>query len=229
MIQFSFPGQMAAHLGSLLISELCAISASPSNGHLVRSMLPLQSIHPRQQKSVNDGHSKSLIILMFCPPDLLSCPSKPMLGCCRNLAVALWSPDAIGRHEQRDLHGSPVLPSVLGKVSFVPCVPNLVLKQCIAPTITMGVHRMHPCQTNEAMPFTAWVHAVHDLCSRDAVKAGYRHFDCAAVYGNEELMGEGLRDFIAQGSRSELYITSKVWNDKHHPDAVKCTLRFCST
>ena len=138
----SFPGQMAAHLGSLLISELCAISASPSNGHLVRSMLPLQSIHPRQQKSVNDGHSKSLMFLMFCPPDLLSCPCTPMLGCCRNLAVALWSPDAIGRHEQRDFHGSPVLPSVLGKVSLVPCVPNLVLRFAVILN-TLQLQRRH--------------------------------------------------------------------------------------
>jgi len=45
----------------------------------------------------------------------------------------------------------------------------------------------------------------------DAVKAGYRHFDCASYYGNESAVG---RAFVNCGvPRSELFICSKVWND----------------
>lgn len=51
---------------------------------------------------------------------------------------------------------------------------------------------------------------------RGAVAAGYRHIDCAAVYGNERAVGGAIRDAIAAGvPRESLWITSKLWNDKH--------------
>ena len=54
-----------------------------------------------------------------------------------------------------------------------------------------------------------------------AAAVGYRHFDCAAVYGNEDLIGHSLRKIIAGGvPREELWITSKLWNDKHDERAV---------
>lgn len=49
-----------------------------------------------------------------------------------------------------------------------------------------------------------------------AAQVGYRHFDCASVYGNEQLIGESLRAVCDSGiGRDELWITSKVWNDMH--------------
>lgn len=49
-----------------------------------------------------------------------------------------------------------------------------------------------------------------------AAAVGYRHFDCAAVYGNEKQIGEALQQIMAGGvAREELWITSKLWNDKH--------------
>lgn len=49
-----------------------------------------------------------------------------------------------------------------------------------------------------------------------AARVGYRHFDCASVYGNEHLIGYSLRALLASGVRREaLWITSKLWNDKH--------------
>lgn len=51
---------------------------------------------------------------------------------------------------------------------------------------------------------------------KGAIEAGYRHIDCAAVYGNERLVGEVLRDVQQAGlPRADLWITSKLWNDKH--------------
>lgn len=51
---------------------------------------------------------------------------------------------------------------------------------------------------------------------KEALRVGYRHIDCAAVYGNEHLIGPVLSEAIAQGlPREELWITSKLWNDKH--------------
>lgn len=47
-----------------------------------------------------------------------------------------------------------------------------------------------------------------------AIKNGYRSIDGAAIYGNEEAMGEGIRHGIQEAgiTREELFITSKVWN-----------------
>jgi len=55
-----------------------------------------------------------------------------------------------------------------------------------------------------------------------AASVGYRHFDCAAVYGNEHLIGKSLRTILDSGliRRDELWITSKLWNDKHAEEDV---------
>jgi alcohol dehydrogenase (NADP+) len=59
---------------------------------------------------------------------------------------------------------------------------------------------------------------------RVAIKMGYRHLDCAAVYGNEKEIGDVLRELFQEGvvKREELWITSKVWNDKHHDVKGAC-------
>jgi len=50
----------------------------------------------------------------------------------------------------------------------------------------------------------------------EAVRLGYRHIDCASVYGNEGLIGGALKTLQDQGlPRDELWITGKLWNDKH--------------
>ena len=59
----------------------------------------------------------------------------------------------------------------------------------------------------------------------EAVKAaarfGYRHFDCASVYGNQAEIGGALAEVMAAGvKREQLWITSKLWNDKHSPKDV---------
>ena len=50
-----------------------------------------------------------------------------------------------------------------------------------------------------------------------AIRSGYRLFDCASVYGNEDLIGKVFEDAMKEGvvKREELFITSKVWNDMH--------------
>ena len=51
---------------------------------------------------------------------------------------------------------------------------------------------------------------------KGAASVGYRHFDCASVYGNERAIGESLQTIVRGGVRREdLWITSKLWNDMH--------------
>lgn len=59
-----------------------------------------------------------------------------------------------------------------------------------------------------------------------AIAVGYRHIDCASVYGNEASIGRSLQAAMDGGvPREELWITSKVWNDMHGPGDV---LRSCT-
>ena len=52
---------------------------------------------------------------------------------------------------------------------------------------------------------------------REAIHIGYRHFDCARIYENEEEIGVALSDAFEAGDviREDLWITSKLWNDAH--------------
>lgn len=47
---------------------------------------------------------------------------------------------------------------------------------------------------------------------RIAVKAGYRHLDCAAIYRNERAVGSAIRKLVVEGTvqREDLFIISKV-------------------
>lgn len=53
----------------------------------------------------------------------------------------------------------------------------------------------------------------------EAIKAGYRHIDTAIVYGTEPGVAAGIKK--AGVPRSELFITTKLWNNAHHPDDVE--------
>lgn len=58
-------------------------------------------------------------------------------------------------------------------------------------------------------------HAVAEAV-KEATAVGYRHFDCASVYGNEAHIGNSFRELFASGlDREEIWVTSKLWNDKH--------------
>ena len=56
----------------------------------------------------------------------------------------------------------------------------------------------------------------------DALKAGYKHIDCAPIYGNEKEIGEALEKAFKEGivKREELFITSKLWNNAHKKEDV---------
>lgn len=47
---------------------------------------------------------------------------------------------------------------------------------------------------------------------KTAVRAGYRHIDCAAIYRNERAVGHALKELIVMGvvQREDLFVTSKV-------------------
>lgn len=81
------------------------------------------------------------------------------------------------------------------------------------PTIGLGTWKAAPGEVGNAI-FAA-------------IKAGYRHFDCAPVYGNEKEIGRAFAAAFSDGlvKRSEIHITSKLWCDAHQQEHVLPALR----
>ena len=60
------------------------------------------------------------------------------------------------------------------------------------------------------------------IAVREALQAGYRHVDTAAIYGNEEGVGQGLRE--SGVPREEVFVTTKIWNDAQGTDKTRKAL-----
>lgn len=73
------------------------------------------------------------------------------------------------------------------------------------PQLGFGVYQIAPEDTATAV--------------RQALEVGYRHIDTAELYGNEEGVGQGIRD--AGLGRAEVYVTSKLHNNAHRPDDAR--------
>jgi diketogulonate reductase-like aldo/keto reductase len=79
-----------------------------------------------------------------------------------------------------------------------------------------------------AMPAIGFGTLIHDLlatkqATRTALEVGFRHFDCAERYRNEEAVGEAMQEAFKTGKirREEVFVTTKLWNTNHRPERVK--------
>ena len=81
------------------------------------------------------------------------------------------------------------------------------------PLLGLGTWKAPPGQVYEAV--------------RVAIRLGYRHLDCALVYGNEAEVGKAIADAIAAAevTREQLWITSKLWSNAHGRDHVEAAIR----
>lgn len=81
------------------------------------------------------------------------------------------------------------------------------------PLIGLGTWKSAPGQVKDAVKY--------------ALSVGYRHIDCASVYGNETEVGEAIKESLDDPGlkREEIFVTSKLWNNKHHPDDVEGALK----
>jgi diketogulonate reductase-like aldo/keto reductase len=59
--------------------------------------------------------------------------------------------------------------------------------------------------------------------TKAALEAGFRHFDCAERYRNEEAIGEAMQEVFKAGliRREDVFVTTKLWNTNHRPERVK--------
>ncbi len=65
--------------------------------------------------------------------------------------------------------------------------------------------------------------ALTKTATRDALDAGFRHFDCAERYRNEREVGEVLQAGLAANriARENIFVTTKLWNSNHRPERVE--------
>ena len=58
--------------------------------------------------------------------------------------------------------------------------------------------------------------------TKAALEAGFRHFDCAERYRNEDAVGEALQEVFEAGKirREDVFVTTKIWNTNHRPERV---------
>ncbi|MAM70445.1 MAG: aldehyde oxidoreductase [Gammaproteobacteria bacterium] len=81
------------------------------------------------------------------------------------------------------------------------------------PALGLGTWQMEPAECTAIIP--------------EAIKCGYRHIDCAAIYRNEQEIGSALDASFNKGplKRKDLWVTSKLWNNAHKPEHVAPALK----
>ena len=86
-------------------------------------------------------------------------------------------------------------------------------------TLNQGVGRMPALGFGTLIPDGATTISA----TRDALEAGFRHFDCAERYRNESEVGEALQEGrTAKGiEREDIFVTTKLWNTNHRPERVE--------
>jgi diketogulonate reductase-like aldo/keto reductase len=59
--------------------------------------------------------------------------------------------------------------------------------------------------------------------TKTALEVGFRHFDCAERYRNEEAVGDAMQEVFRAGTirREDVFVTTKLWNTNHRPEQVK--------
>jgi diketogulonate reductase-like aldo/keto reductase len=77
------------------------------------------------------------------------------------------------------------------------------------PAVGFGTLIPDPAQTRQAI--------------KTALEVGFRHFDCAERYRNEEAVGDAMREIFEAGTvqREEVFVTTKLWNTNHRPERVR--------
>jgi aldehyde reductase len=85
--------------------------------------------------------------------------------------------------------------------------------------LTQGAGSMPALGFGTLIPDTV----VTKTATRDALDAGFRHFDCAERYRNEREVGEALQGGLAANgiARDNIFVTTKLWNSNHRPDRVE--------
>ncbi|MDR3754179.1 MAG: aldo/keto reductase [Terracidiphilus sp.] len=116
------------------------------------------------------------------------------------------------------LHSAPAVPSTAPPLA--PIDPVVIPQRTLSTGAKMPAIGLGTFGSDHVSPSEIAAAVV------GAAAVGYRHFDCASVYGNEAEIGAAFEKILRGGiTRKELWITSKLWNDKHGEDDVIASCR----
>lgn len=91
-------------------------------------------------------------------------------------------------------------------------------------SVKVPTFKLNNGNTIPAIGLGTWqaTEGVVDEAVRIAIDLGYRHIDTAMIYANEKEIGNAVRAKINEGvvSRSDMFITTKLWNTYHSPPDV---------
>jgi diketogulonate reductase-like aldo/keto reductase len=110
---------------------------------------------------------------------------------------------------------SSASPNNIGKhINFI-----LIIAMGLQDTFTLNTGAKIP-----AVGFGTWQAAPKEVeqAVETALRCGYKHIDCAAIYRNEEEVGAGIKR--SGVNRKDIFITTKLWNSRHEPDLVEAAL-----
>ena len=62
-----------------------------------------------------------------------------------------------------------------------------------------------------------------EQATRTALEVGFRHFDCAERYRNEQAVGDAMQEAFKTGTirREDVFVSTKLWNTNHRPERVR--------
>jgi len=84
-------------------------------------------------------------------------------------------------------------------------------------------------QSIPAIGYGTWRLSTNNAAAlaNSAITNGYRHIDCAMIYGNEKEVGQGINNAISKDivKREDLFVTSKLWNTEHAAEDVAAACR----
>lgn len=95
-----------------------------------------------------------------------------------------------------------------GIQGFASQIPLVVSKVETIPPLGFGTWNLDKAKAPESVSF--------------ALQVGYRHIDCAAVYGNQKEVGKGIQHGLLKAgiSRESIWVTSKLWNDRYGFESI---------
>ena len=91
----------------------------------------------------------------------------------------------------------------------------------------MALNRSFKLNNGTSIPaigFGTWRAPPHEVevAVEQAIRAGFRHIDCAPIYRNEGEVGRGIKKSGVK--REDIFITTKLWNTKHDPKDIEGAL-----
>ena len=94
-----------------------------------------------------------------------------------------------------------LFPSVWARSTQIPLTASTIQLPSI-PLLGYGTWNLDRSNASDAVSY--------------AIQTGYRHIDCAAAYRNEKEVGKGIAEGLEKTglSRSDIWVTSKLWNDQ---------------